>query len=145
MDKIDDSRPNGKLSWFAFHFTEFVCETQVLTQSEIGAYILLISHYAQTGSLPSEDDQLARIARCKNIKEWRAIRRSIEPLLAPSGRLATEIGIAHERRAMKIAAARKGGFAKARATHGVSSTSRVLLEQNPAQQQPQPQKVRGYR
>jgi uncharacterized protein YdaU (DUF1376 family) len=134
MDDIRNSNSNGKLSWFAFHPADFAGETQGLTQGEVGAYILLASYYARMGNLPTDDVRLARIARCKNVNEWRAMRRSIDPLLSPNSRLTTELRIAHAKRERRVDAGRKGGLAK-------SSNAKA----KPYQPEPEPEEVRGYR
>lgn len=130
MDDIRNANSNCKLSWFAFHPADFAGETQGLTQGEVGAYILLASYYARMGNLPTDDVRLARIARCKNVNEWRAMRRSIDPLLSPDSRLTTELRIAHAKRERRVDAGRKGGLAK-------SSNAKA----KPYQPDPEPEEV----
>lgn len=49
--------------WMPLDVADYIGDTQHLTTVEHGAYLLLIMHYWQHGSLPDDDQQLARITR----------------------------------------------------------------------------------
>lgn len=55
---------------------DYRADTAHLSATEHGIYMLLIMHYWQTGSLPTEDRQLARVA-CATDAEWRRARPMI--------------------------------------------------------------------
>lgn len=142
MDKINNPKQNSKLSWFAFHPADFAGETQHLTNVQVGAYFRLVCYYAQTGGLPADDGQLANIARCKSVKEWKAMREVLEPLFDPDGRLATEVNKAHAIREERAAAGRKGGFAKSSKTVALLDVRQVAkLCQPEPEPEPDPEKV----
>lgn len=62
--------------WMPLYVAEYRADTAHLSVAEHGAYLLLIMHYWQTGSLPTEDAKLARIA-CMSNAEWRKARPTI--------------------------------------------------------------------
>lgn len=49
--------------WMPLWIGDYLKDTSHLCAAEHGAYLLLIMHYWQTGSLPTEDRHLAMIAR----------------------------------------------------------------------------------
>jgi uncharacterized protein YdaU (DUF1376 family) len=51
------------------YVADYIADTGHLSATEHGAYLLLIMHYWQNGSLPVDDVRLARIARMTQ-KEW---------------------------------------------------------------------------
>ena len=51
------------------HIKDYLADTGHLTTAQHGAYLLLIMHYWQTGGLPDDDKQLARITQCSN-QHW---------------------------------------------------------------------------
>ena len=66
-----------------FYFGDFVGDTLHLSLRELGAYVLLIGHMWNTGALPDDDRQLARICRC-DVRTWRiALRPRLEPFFEP--------------------------------------------------------------
>lgn len=144
MDKIDDSRPNGKLSWFAFYPADFAGETAHLTDAELASFFRLMCYAAQTGCLPSDDVQLARIAR-RSAKEWLTIRSVLEPLFRHDGRLVGEFRKARERYNSRAAAGSRGGMSRARTTLGAPSPAIANAYQLQPQPHPEPEKVRGCR
>lgn len=64
---------------------DFLGDTMHLNAAQTGAYLLLIMHLWTRGSLPDDNQQLARIARCAPNK-WPAIRKIIEPFFSPGWR-----------------------------------------------------------
>jgi uncharacterized protein YdaU (DUF1376 family) len=63
--------------WMPLHIGDYRKDTAHLGASEHGAYLLLIMHYWQTGALPDDDRQLARIA-CMSEREWRKARPLVQ-------------------------------------------------------------------
>ena len=48
---------------FQFYADDFVAGTSILTTEEVGAYILLLCHQWNTGSIPNDDNLIRRIAK----------------------------------------------------------------------------------
>lgn len=63
--------------WMPLNIGDYRKDTAHLGAAEHGAYLLLIMHYWQTGGLPDDDRQLARIS-CMSDREWKKAR----PLVA---------------------------------------------------------------
>jgi uncharacterized protein YdaU (DUF1376 family) len=61
---------------------DYIADTRHLRTVEHGAYLLLIMHYWRKGSLPDNDELLARITGVK-LAEWRAMRPIIEAFFQP--------------------------------------------------------------
>ena len=61
------------MSWMPLYIGDYRADTTHLSAAQHGAYLLLIMHYWQQGSLPDDDEQLARIA-CMTLAEWRRNR-----------------------------------------------------------------------
>ena len=55
--------------WMPLYIADYLADTAHLGALESGAYLHLIMHYWQTGSLPPNDKALARIARMTEA-EW---------------------------------------------------------------------------
>ena len=62
--------------WMPLWIGDYLKDTSHLCAAEHGAYLLLIMHYWQTGSLPTEDRHLAMIARMEP-KEWKKYKATI--------------------------------------------------------------------
>lgn len=62
--------------WMPLYVADYRADTAHLGAAEHGAYLLLIMHYWQTGSLPIEDTPLARIA-CMSAAEWRKAKITV--------------------------------------------------------------------
>ena len=63
--------------WMPLYVADYLADTGHLRTIEHGAYLLLIMHYWQNGSLPHSDEaQLARIARMTP-KEWSGSRATL--------------------------------------------------------------------
>lgn len=58
------------------YVADYLADTGHLSTVEHGAYMLLIMHYWQTGSLPEDDKRLSRIARL-NEAEWQDVRDTL--------------------------------------------------------------------
>lgn len=102
-------------AWMPFYVADYLGKTQRLTTAEHGAYMLLIMEYWQSGGLPVDDAQLARICRMTQ-REWAKAKPSIAEYFEDGWhhqRVEEELakaGIKHERR---VEAGRSGGKAKA--------------------------------
>lgn len=71
-----------KLTWMPLDIPDYRADTAHLGALEHGIYLLLIMHYWQTGSLPADDKQLARIS-CATPEEWQASKPVIERFFLP--------------------------------------------------------------
>lgn len=92
---------------------DYRADTAHLGALEHGIYLLLIMHYWQTGGLPDDDKQLARIA-CATSAEWKRARPVVEKFFKPGwkhGRIEEELAEA----ARLSAAGKKGGTASGEA------------------------------
>lgn len=79
--------------WMPLYVADYLADTRHLGALEHGAYLLLILHYWQTGGLPDDDTQLARIACCTST-EWRKARGVVAAFFEPGwkhGRIAAEL------------------------------------------------------
>lgn len=65
-------------AWMPLYVADYLADTIRLTTVEHGAYLLLIIQYWNDGSLPSDDDELARIVRMPK-RDWMKIRSRIAP------------------------------------------------------------------
>lgn len=68
--------------WMPLYIADYRADTAHLCAAEHGAYLLLIMHYWQTGALPHDDTQLARIA-CMTPAQWKKARPVIAALFGP--------------------------------------------------------------
>lgn len=63
-------------AWMPLYIADYRADTAHLSAAQHGAYLLLIMHYWSTGSLPSDDAALARIAAMTPV-EWKRSRATI--------------------------------------------------------------------
>lgn len=66
-------------AWMPMYWADYKSDTAHLSRDEHGGYMLLIAHYWHTGSLPDDDERLARITLCQSQCEWHALRNALEP------------------------------------------------------------------
>lgn len=59
--------------WMPLYVADYLGDTGHLSTIEHGAYLLLIMHYWQTGSIPDDERKLARIARMTG-EQWADVR-----------------------------------------------------------------------
>lgn len=70
-------------AWMPLHIADYLADTGHLTATEHGAYLLLIMHYWQHGSLPVEERMICRIAKM-DAEQW-AESRDVLAMLFGSG------------------------------------------------------------
>jgi uncharacterized protein YdaU (DUF1376 family) len=87
-----------KLRWMPLDVADYRADTAHLGALEHGVYLLLIMHYWQTGSLPDDDEKLARICCCTRT-EFRRVRSTVEAFFLP--------GWKHKRIEQELEKARK--------------------------------------
>jgi uncharacterized protein YdaU (DUF1376 family) len=69
-------------AWMPLHIADYLSDTGHLTATEHGAYMLLIMHYWQNGSLPESEKLIARIGRMTP-DQWEDSRDVIAMLFGP--------------------------------------------------------------
>lgn len=102
-------------AWFPFYSSDYLRDTMHLTTEQHGAYLLLImGSWNRGGPLPSDDKQLAAIARL-SLSSWRRMRPVIAPFFRQDGdawvspRLEREIARSKAISEARQQAGRKGG------------------------------------
>lgn len=127
--------------WMPLYVADYLADTRHLGAVEHGAYLLLIMHYWQTGGLPDDDTQLARIACC-TAAEWRKIRGVVANFFEPGwkhGRVNDEL-----LKAARISENRRGAaeemHSKRRAIAGAIAGANALQMQTQPQPPPQSHK-----
>jgi uncharacterized protein YdaU (DUF1376 family) len=89
---------------------DYLADTQHLTATQHGAYLLLIMHYWQHGGLPSDEAAIAGISR-QNRDQWRSNCRTLAALFEPGWkhkRIEKELKKASEISEKRAYAGRKG-------------------------------------
>lgn len=122
--------------WMPLYSGDYRADTAHLTAAEHGAYLLLIMHYWDHGSLPDDDARLARIAACSH-EEWMAMRPTIRAFFHDGWkhkRIDSEMAKSLER----SKAGKRGGRPKAKVKQNESKP-----ESKTEALQPHPQKERG--
>lgn len=101
--------------WMPFYVSDYLADTGHLSCAEHGAYLMLIMHYWQKGSLPNDDKRLASIARATP-EQWASMKATLSEFFTEAWRhkrIEAELEKskqAYERRAL---AGKKGGISKA--------------------------------
>jgi uncharacterized protein YdaU (DUF1376 family) len=96
-------------AWMPFYVADYLADTGHLSPAEHGAYLLLMMHYWQSGSLPDDDRKLARIARMSPV-EWADARDTVAEFFEPGwkhNRIEDELKTANELREKARAKANK--------------------------------------
>lgn len=124
--------------WMPLYVADYLADTGHLSAAEHGAYLLLIMHYWQRGALPTDERQLARIARLDG-EEWASARPTLSSFFGEGWRherIEGELSEAREKYERRAAAGRTGGKAKAK---GKQCSSNATSESEALLNQPQPQ------
>ncbi len=128
-----------------WYIADYLADTAHLRAAQSGAYLHLIMHYWQRGGLPSENVQLAAIARMSDA-EWKKARPIIEPFFQMPGwkhkRIDEELAKSLAKYEARAAAGKKGGEAKAEAKQNSSkaTTNDIAGLNQPLPQLQQPSK-----
>ena len=102
-----------KRPWMPLWVADYLSHTQHLRAAQSGAYLHLIMHYWQTGGLPTDDNQLAAIARMSSA-EWKKSKPVIQAFFKQGWRherVEKELVAAVEKYEKRAAAGQKGGIA----------------------------------
>lgn len=102
--------------WMPLYIAEYLADTGHLSAAEHGAYMLLIMHYWQNGSLPVDDRKLARICRMTDA-EWDDTKPTLAEFFDDGwqhGRIEQELDTAQQTIAKRSAAGKAGASARYR-------------------------------
>jgi uncharacterized protein YdaU (DUF1376 family) len=109
-----------------WYIADYLADTAHLRAAQSGAYLHLIMHYWQRGGVPSDNAQLAAIARMTD-SEWKKARPIIEPFFQMPGwkhkRVEEELTKSQAKYDARAAAGKKGGEAKAEAKQKPSNAT----------------------
>lgn len=97
------------------YWADYKADTAHLSRDEHGGYMLLIAHYWHTGSLPSDDERLARIALCQSQCEWQLLKAVLQPFFDDGWRhkrIDEELAKATEAHKKRQLASQKGHAAR---------------------------------
>lgn len=118
---------------------DYLADTGELDCAEHGAYLLLIMHYWQRGSLPDDNKKLASIARA-SLEQWTSMRQTIAGFFEDGWRhprIDAELEKSKKAYEKRAAAGRSGGNAKAERQQS-SSNARAGLYHPLLQSQEKP-------
>ncbi len=134
--------------WLPLYCGDYLADTGHLTTAEHGAYLLLLMHQWRAGSIPDDDNQLARITRA-SIPEWKRMRDTVlafftrvdgalrQTRLERERAKAAEHAERRSKRAKTAAEARWKGDAQSML---VASDKHCLSNASECPRQPQPQR-----
>lgn len=122
--------------WMPLYVGDYRADTTHLNATQHGAYLLLIMHYWQQGSLPDDDAQLARIA-CLSAAEWRRHRPVVRAFFSEGwrhGRIDREMEGAEAAYERRSKAGRAGGKARSKPKQCLSNAQAMLKQSQPQSQ-----------
>lgn len=108
-----------KLPFLPLYPADYMQDTQHLSTLQHGAYLLLIMNYWIKGSLPDDDEQLARIARLP-LRDWLRMRQIMHEFFYDDWRhkrIDAEIEKAKDKSIRRSEAGKRGGDAKSLKNH----------------------------
>jgi uncharacterized protein YdaU (DUF1376 family) len=134
-------------AWMPIYWGDYLRDTQHLTTLQHGAYLLLIAHYWQHGSLPNSDRALAVI--CKFSKgQWQTQREAIAKLFLPAWRhkridaeLARAQDISNKRAVFGAIGGRRNRGKTNQYRSLDKANAEAIAKQRDAPQSPSPKKV----
>lgn len=100
-------------NWMPTYWGDYLRDTRHFNTTQHGAYLLLIAHYWQNGSLPTDEAQLATIAGL-TVARWRTLSPPIAAKFSSDwthGRIEKEIAKTDKRITQRKIFAQRGGFA----------------------------------
>jgi uncharacterized protein YdaU (DUF1376 family) len=99
-------------NWMPIYWGDYLRDTRHFNTEQHGAYLLLIAHYWQNGSLPTDEGQLAIIAGL-TVARWRKLSPPVAAKFSPDwthGRIDKEIAKADHKIVLRQIAGQKGGL-----------------------------------
>jgi uncharacterized protein YdaU (DUF1376 family) len=120
------------------YVADYLADTAHLNAAQSGAYLHLIMHYWQKGSLPPDDAQLAAIARM-SLSEWKRARSIVAAFFQDGWthrRIDRELTEANDKYRRRSAAGKKGADAF---VANLRREGNALTDARPLPDQPQPQ------
>jgi uncharacterized protein YdaU (DUF1376 family) len=99
-------------NWMPIYWGDYLRDTRHFNTEQHGAYLLLIAHYWQNGSLPTDEGQLATIAGL-TVARWRKLSPPVAAKFSPDwthGRIDKEIAKADHKIVLRQIAGQKGGL-----------------------------------
>jgi uncharacterized protein YdaU (DUF1376 family) len=111
-------------AWMPLYVADYLADTGHLSTIEHGAYMLLIMHYWQRGSLPKDDLRLSSIARA-SLEQWQGMKATLADMFDGDWthkRIETELDRAKKAHEKRVLAGKRGGLSKA-------SNAIAMLEQ----------------
>jgi uncharacterized protein YdaU (DUF1376 family) len=64
-------------AWMPIYWGDYLADTHHFTNAQHGSYLLLIGYYWCNGSLPSDEEEIRRIAKCDTFR-WPKLRRVLQ-------------------------------------------------------------------
>ena len=99
-------------AWMPLYVGDYLRDTMHLSTVQHGAYCLLLFYYWNTGGLPDDDRQLARIAGM-SVRQWRQHRPTLKTFFDDGWkhkRVEAELMRAEIVRVKRISSGQKGGI-----------------------------------
>ncbi len=115
--------------WMPLWIGDFIADTAHLNAAETGAYLLLIMHYWTTGGLPTDERQLARIARMTP-RQWNASFQCLKSLFSEGwkhARIESELATAQEKYEKRASAGKRGGIASGESRKDRSNAEPITI------------------
>jgi uncharacterized protein YdaU (DUF1376 family) len=83
-------------TWMPVFIGDYLADTMHLNAEQHGAYLMLLfAAWMRGGSLPADNDQLARLARCTE-KQWQKVKPTVAPFFSEKDGMWTQKRISAE-------------------------------------------------